>query len=250
MTNFDAYSNYYDLLYENKNYEREVEYVAATIKEIQPTAKTILEFGSGTGLHGILLGKKGYEVFGIERSAEMVSKASLRGFQSVVGDITAYSSDRKYDAVVSLFHVISYLTTNEQVVKCFRNANRHLTNRGIFMFDVWYTPAVYSLKPEVRMKEVGNDLIDVTRLASPEIDVNLNLVKVNYSVWVKEKATQKIDTFKETHPMRHFSIPEIDLLATLTGFEIDRVEEFVTKEEPSENSWGVCFILRKIRDGQ
>jgi hypothetical protein len=45
--------------------------------------------------------------------------------------------------------------------------------------------------------------------------------------------------------MRHFSIPELDFLAKLTGFEMVRSEEYVTGKTPSENTWGVCLILRK-----
>ena len=45
--------------------------------------------------------------------------------------------------------------------------------------------------------------------------------------------------------MRHFSIPEIALLADLTNFTVIKTEEFGTQEKPSENTWGVCFVLQK-----
>jgi hypothetical protein len=45
--------------------------------------------------------------------------------------------------------------------------------------------------------------------------------------------------------MRHFSIPEIHMLASFTGFELLKAEEFLSGNEPSENTWGVNFILRK-----
>ena len=45
--------------------------------------------------------------------------------------------------------------------------------------------------------------------------------------------------------MRHFSIPEIKLLAEFSGFEFLKAEEFVTGNEPSPVTWGVNFILRK-----
>ena len=46
--------------------------------------------------------------------------------------------------------------------------------------------------------------------------------------------------------MRHFSIPEIALLAKTTHFELVHSEAFLTEENPSENTWGVCFILKKL----
>ena len=72
---FDAYSRYYDLLYRDKDYRREVDYVVQLLKTNGVEGHDILEFGSGTGKHGRLLSDLGYNVHGIELSSEMVSQA-------------------------------------------------------------------------------------------------------------------------------------------------------------------------------
>jgi hypothetical protein len=46
--------------------------------------------------------------------------------------------------------------------------------------------------------------------------------------------------------MRHFNKPEIELLSYLSGFEIIHTEEFQSKAIPSNDTWGVCYILKKI----
>jgi hypothetical protein len=45
--------------------------------------------------------------------------------------------------------------------------------------------------------------------------------------------------------MRHFSLPELDLLAEASGFERISAEEWLTRDPPSEAIWGVCLVLRK-----
>ena len=65
---FDIYAKYYDLLYQDKEYDKEVNYLVGLINEYMPKANSILEFGSGTGIHGLLFKAKGYSVFGIELS--------------------------------------------------------------------------------------------------------------------------------------------------------------------------------------
>ena len=55
-----------------------------------------------------------------------------------------------------------------------------------------------------------------------------------------------INCFKEKHPMRHFSIPEIEFFASMSGFKLLQCEEWVTRKTPSDNTWGVCFVLEKI----
>ena len=243
--NFNLYSKYYDLLYRSKDYNAEANYISDCIKNYLPHAKTILEFGSGTGGHGLILQKMGYDIYGLERSEQMVEEALLHGFPCEQADITNFELDRKFDAVISLFHVISYINDNASLEKVFRNTSNCLNSGGLFIFDVWYSPAVYHQKPETRIKKVENADISVVRIAEPESHVNKNVVDVNYSILVKDKTTDKWIEFQEKHPMRHFSIPEISLLATFTGFKLLKAEEFLTGKQPSENTWGVNFILRK-----
>lgn len=50
----------------------------------------------------------------------------------------------------------------------------------------------------------------------------------------------ELQVYQEKHPMRHFSIPEIALLADLTNFTVIKTEEFGTQEKPSENTKTCC----------
>ncbi|UAY50695.1 class I SAM-dependent methyltransferase [Ferruginibacter albus] len=247
--NFNSnYSRYYDLLYKNKDYKSEAEYIAKLIRSVHPQTKNILELGAGTGNHAAILCNDGFTVTGLERSAEMVAKAKekkIEGFTPVVGDIQDYSIDQKFDAVISLFHVISYLTSNTALIDCFNTTNSHLNKGGVFIFDVWYTPAVYVQGSETRIKKMEDDDIEITRLAQPEAHYNLNVIDVNYEIIIQDKKTRLAEQYPEKHPMRHFSIPEINLLALLTGFEVIKTEEFLTAANPGENTWGVCFVLQK-----
>lgn len=244
-SNFKAYSKYYNLLYKDKDYSKEVDYISSCIKNYKPEAKSILEFGSGTGGHGLLLKKHGFSVFGIERSSGMVDEAQKLGFDCMVGDIIDFNLNKTFDAIISMFHVISYLTENDSLIKTFKNAFEHLSIGGLFLFDVWYSPAVYDQKALPRIKRMEDMQLSVTRVADPIINENKNLVDVQFSVLVKDKITKEVTELFESHPMRHFSIPEIQLLAEMTGFIVEKVEEFVSGKNPSKETWGVCFVLRK-----
>jgi len=243
--NFDLYSQYYNLLYQDKDYKGEAEYVYGKLKSYSPNLNQILELGSGTGIHANLLQKKGLYVIGIELSEEMAQQAREKGIECHVNDCSEFSLDKKFDAVISLFHVISYVTENNNLVKTFQKVYEHLNPGGFFLFDLWYSPAIYNLKPETRIKRIENDELKVIRLAEPVMHYNSNLVDVNYDVIIEEKQSGKITRINETHPMRHFSLPEIQLLASFTGFKVIETEEWMTGKQPSENTWGVCFILKK-----
>ncbi|MCX7180731.1 MAG: class I SAM-dependent methyltransferase, partial [Proteobacteria bacterium] len=210
------------------------------------TGRELLEFGSGTGKHARLLAQMDYRITGIERSATMVAQAQLsEGFQCQQGDICAVRLGRQFDAVLSLFHVVSYQVSNEALLALFTRAAEHLKSNGLFIFDIWYSPAVYAQRPDVRIKRMSDSDVEITRIAEPVIYPNENRVDVNYTILARNLATGDYQTFVETHPMRHFSLPELDLLAGLSGFHRIAAEAFLTGDEPSEATWGVCLVLRK-----
>ena len=72
---FDKYGRYYDLLYRDKDYVAEADYVVASLRNFDQNVRAVLEFGSGTGRHGRLLADRGLHVTGIERSESMVAAA-------------------------------------------------------------------------------------------------------------------------------------------------------------------------------
>lgn len=251
---FGKYSRYYDLLYRDKDYRQEAAYVVRLLREALPTVRTVLEFGSGTGKHGRFLAGHGLDVFGLERSDAMVREAKQEAaggatkgaFDCRQGDVRATHLGRTFDAVISLFHVVSYQTSNTDLLQTFTNAARHLQKGGVFLFDVWHGPAVLSERPSVRVKRVEDETTLLTRLAEPELDTNRSVVTVRYTMLAECKKTGQLTTFHEEHPMRYLFPTEIDALAAQTGFAVERAEEYLSGKEPSTSTWGVAYLLRKL----
>jgi SAM-dependent methyltransferase len=245
---FNAYSRYYDLLYSDKDYAGEATYIQNLLSRFGVSKGELLEFGSGTGKHAKLLVARGYTVHGIELSAEMVAKAeTVPGFTCQQGDIACTTMCHRYDAVLSLFHVISYQTSDAQLQGVFSNAALHLKPDGLFIFDFWYTPAVYAQKPVVRIKRMNDGQMKITRIAEPVNHPNENRVDVNYTIYARDVSTGAAENMHETHSMRHFSLPEIRILARMHGFEVLTSEEFLTGGNPGESTWGVCVVLKKTQ---
>lgn len=248
MSNFNAYGKYYDLLYRDKDYTGEALYVSRLIQQWAPGCSSLLELGSGSGNHAAILCQQGMTVTGVERSQSMIDLAkskNIKGFTPVLGDISTYRTEQTFGAAISLFHVVSYLTGNEALLRCFRNTHEHLEPGGIFIFDVWYTPAVYSQQPVVRIKRMGDAETSIVRIAEPIIHHRTHSIDVNFEVAVTDKSTGRTQILTECHPMRHFGEPEVALLAEATGFEVLVAEEFGTGRTPGPDTWGVCFVLKK-----
>jgi SAM-dependent methyltransferase len=166
-------------------------------------------------------------------------------FDCINGDIRRLALNRSYDAVIALFHVVSYQTTNDDVQSLFASAARHLGPSGVFFFDVWHGPAVLHQRPSVRVKRVEDDTRRLTRVAEPELDTNASVVTVRYTMMAESKTDGQHATFQETHRMRYFFPQEVALLAGHAGFQVEHAEEFLSARAPSEATWGVAYILRK-----
>ena len=124
---FDSYSMYYNLLYKDKDYAAEADYIAHLLRN----AKTVFEMGCGTGKHAKLLTSKGYKMFGIDLSKTMLEQAKALGIDCEQGDVRTFRAGRKFDAVISLFHVASYQTSDEDINNYFKTASEQFLMSGI-----------------------------------------------------------------------------------------------------------------------
>ncbi len=254
---FLDYARYYDLLYKDKDYGSEADYIHQLVQRWRPNANSVLELGSGTGKHAFLLAGRGYIVHGVDRSEEMVAQSqhsrqhrSPTTTENAVlfsqGDVRSVRLDDRFDIAVSLFHVVSYQVSNDDVLAALKTARAHLGKDGIFIFDAWYGPAVLTDRPAVRVKRMADEQIEVTRIAEPVMRPNANVVDVNYHVFVRQRATGSVTELRETHEMRYLFTPEIDAFAGHAGFELVAAEEWMTGRPLGFDTWAACFVLRCV----
>jgi SAM-dependent methyltransferase len=247
---FDAYAAYYDLLYRAKPYAREAAYVDGLIREHAPGARSLLELGSGTGLHAIEFARLGYEPKGIDLSPGMVElarkHAAAAGMQLEfeVHDIRSYQAQAVHDVVLSLFHVMSYQTTNADVQAAMRTATDALAPGGLFVFDCWYGPGVLSNPPHVRIFRAADAGMDVLRISEPTHFSNLNRVDVAYEIIVTAGGNES--RIRELHSMRYFFQPEMQLFLSHAGFELVAAREWLGDAEPAATTWNAVFVARKL----
>lgn len=254
MSVFAGYSRYYDLLYRDKDYAGEADYIARLIRTYSPTAKTVMEIGCGTGAHAAELAQIGYDVAGVDMSEGMLEAAESRRtslreeiasrLTFSYGDARSIRLGRKFDVVMALFHVMSYQTSNSDLAQAFTTAREHVKAGGVFIFDCWYGPAVLRQWPAVTEKSLSDDSTEVHRVATPEIHVNENIVDVNYTVVVKDKSTDVSETLLETHRMRYLFKPEIELALSAAGMKLVDSRAWMSDKAPNVDTWAAVFVGR------
>ncbi|HPO61388.1 MAG TPA: class I SAM-dependent methyltransferase, partial [Exilispira sp.] len=167
MSNFQLYSEYYNLFYQDKNYAEEVDYIEKFIKEYSINPQSILDLGCGSGRHDYEFFKKGYQVTGVDLSQSMLELTKdLPGnnIEFFHGDVRTIDLKKKFDVVISLFHILSYQQTNDDVIAFFETVKKHLKPEGIFICDCWYGPGVLNDPPVIRIKEFETNYKSILRI--------------------------------------------------------------------------------------
>ncbi len=252
MNTFRDYAKYYDLVYQDKDYKAECDFLQSIFsKYFSKPVRTILDLGCGTGGHALILAEKGYEVAGVDLSREMLEVARKKAkerrlnIEFIQGDIRNMGLNQKFDAVISMFAVISYQITNEDLMSVFKTASRHLKKNGLFIFDAWFGPAVLIQKPSDRFKVIEKDNERIIRFATPVLDILNHTVDVKYKI-IKLSKNKVLDEVDEVHKVRFLFPQEIELICNMTGFEILELCPFMNLEKtPTENDWNVTGIARK-----
>ena len=251
---FQDYAYYYNVFYKDKDYTAEARQVDVLLKKYGNNIRNIMNFGCGTGKHDIELSKLGYECSGVDMSLMMIKTARENSIKERAeikfdeGDAVEIlpTLNEKYDAVISLFHVMSYQTGNDDILAGFRSAKKLLDKGGLFLFDVWYGPGVLSDRPVVRVKEVQDDRTRLVRIARPVMHDKTNTVDIGYEILSIDKGTNETKVINEVHSMRYFFRPEMEIYLKETGFELIDSVDCTTLGETDYNSWTCYFMARAI----
>jgi len=253
MKSFGKYSRYYDLIYYDKDYSQECDFIEQILRSYSPKpVKTILDGGCGTGGHAILLANKGYEIIGIDASEAMIERAREKveklnlNLDFRVSDLCQFDLGIKFDACISMFATMSYITETENILRALTNIRRHIETDRLFIFDVWNGLAVLRQLPSVRTKIAEDKETKVIRIAQPELDAFNHLCRVHYHLLVT-RDNSLIDDIEETHVIRYLFPQEITHYLKDSGFETLKICPFLNLNgRVDENTWNIAVIAKAI----
>jgi len=112
-------------------------YICDLIHRYNPKTRTVLEIACGTGaVLGLL--SQAYEVTGLDRSRNMlaIARRKLPHVKLYLQDITSFHLNQRFDAIICVFDSINHLPRFSDWQKVFRGVKAHLSDGGLFIFDV------------------------------------------------------------------------------------------------------------------
>ena len=138
---YNLLAPFYAALNGEVDYEGIADFVQAQVtKHFVGEARSILDLGCGSGNVTLPLAARGYEMIGVDVSADMLAIARERkGGESVLWlcqDMRSFELYGTVEAVVCTLDGINHLTKREDVLSCFRLVHNYLVPGGVFLFDV------------------------------------------------------------------------------------------------------------------
>jgi 2-polyprenyl-3-methyl-5-hydroxy-6-metoxy-1,4-benzoquinol methylase len=211
--------------------------------------KKILDFGCGTGLHSIELGRRGYEITGIDISKEMIDIANTKSFEGKIKFINSsiFNLDNeKFDACISMWNVVGYILTKEELILTFKEIRKRLRGGALFILDTFNGMSVYKLGPQYTYKERIIEKDRVIKIGIPFFDDLHQIldIKFKYIVFRNGKFKKEID---EVHTMRVYMPLEIMNCLSESGFKLETITSVDNyPNDATEIEWDVRYIAKAI----
>lgn len=228
MNNTEAFihSLAYDIAFADRDYKTECNFLEWCYKNLSAAAsenKSLIELASGPASHAIEMAHRGWNCTISDRSENMLHYAKTKASQknlnldSLHCNISEFNSSIKYDMAVTLLEGISHITTNEGMVKHFKQVAESLKPGGIYVIEATHPMYFFpDPEPNVWISEQNGTRVEVAfGLPSDKY----NSVTQQWNITTKMKVTNdgKEYFFESANLVRWYLSQEIKALIELSG---------------------------------
>ena len=139
---YGSFAYVYDKFMDDVPYEEWADYVQSLLMEYEVREGLVLELGCGTGNLTEILASRGYDMIGVDLSADMLDismekrERSGRDILYLMQDMREFELYGTVRAAVSICDSMNYLQEEKDLLSTFKLVNNYLDPGGIFIFDL------------------------------------------------------------------------------------------------------------------
>lgn len=218
---YEGSAPYYDLIYSPiVDYEREADLLEGVFAQYAGRpVRRILDMGSGTGNHALILASHGYDVVGVDRNEAFVAAAKEKarkrkdGPRFVVGDMRELEVEGRFDALISMFGAFGHLPREKAAVALLR-FHELLEPGGVLAFEWWNEPGARDgYQDWLDREEEGIRLI---RLSKSSVDAKDHTLLIAFKYLVL-RGDHLEEAFNEEGTMALYRATEMEDLISQAG---------------------------------
>ena len=240
---YDDFAKYYDIIYQQKDYEKEVEFIKAITQEKNISHDSILDVGCGTGTHLLLLKNEFKILYGVDISEKILDIAEKKIPEATFskGKMEQFKLNIKFDVITCLYSVFNYNLSMKSAIKTLKNFYLHLKPFGIVIISLYNerkTEKQFSM-------HIGKDYeTKVAKLNEFKYYPEEKMEKSNHLLLVKDNGDIDFDIEVEDK-FRIYDFEEIKEMVEESSFKGYRLYDNFTFEEAKEDETKYPVLVLK-----
>ncbi|MBR1533096.1 MAG: class I SAM-dependent methyltransferase [Ruminococcus sp.] len=246
MSGYHIFSQFYDNLTFNVDYEKRAEYLQSVLSLWGHDAGLTLDLACGTGSMTLALKEKGWDIFGVDASQEMLSVAMDKAYDKELSvlflcqrmeNLDLYGT---IDTCISTLDSLNHITEKATLQAAFDKVALFMNPEGMFIFDV---NTVYKHREILANNTFVYDTDEVYCVWQNSLKEN-NVINIDLDMFEKADGvyTRHTEHFKE----RAYEIGEIKEMLKKAGFETLAVYRDMTTEPIGEKDDRAIFVARIV----
>ncbi len=141
---YSVFAGYYDLFTDDVDYAGRAEWIAQTLRQNGLTGGLTLDLACGTGSLTWQLAARGYDMIGVDQSAEMLMEATAKAGEYpqlqpplfLCQQMTSLDLFGTITAAVCTLDSLNHLASLQQVERTMERVGLFMEKDGLFIFDV------------------------------------------------------------------------------------------------------------------
>lgn len=252
MEAYTDFASVYDKFMDETPYEQWCSNIEAVLAEYEIRDGLLLELGCGTGSMTELLASRGYDMIGLDASAEMLNIAQEKKNKSG-HDILYLNQDmRQFElygtvrAVISVCDSLNYLLNVEDMTTCFQLVNNYLDPKGIFFFDF---NTVYKYETVIGDTVIAENREECSFIWENYYDPQEMFNEYDLTIFVKEEKNGQgmFRRFQETHVQRGYTLEEIQACLQKAGLRFLKAYDADTLQSVTLESERIYCVAQEWR---
>ena len=228
---YEKFAQIYDSIMPDNFYGNYYEFVIEILQKLESKPASILELACGTGKLARLFLDRGYNIEGLDLSTNMLKVAQAKGLKVYQSNMIDFELNRKYDLILCVYDSLNYLQKGSDLQHCFNSVKKHLSQDGLFIFDLNSDHKINEVIPNNPVKTEYRKIGDIEFIW-------LNSTKpeswISELIFFQKMENGKYLRFYEKHIEKAYGMNEVkhllkeanlEILASYSDFEFSEIEK-------------------------
>ena len=247
MEAYTSFARVYDMFMDNVPYEVWGRYIVEKLRANGIDSGYVVDLGCGTGKLTTLLADAGYDMVGVDNSAEMLEIAGERQEEEERNDILYLFQDMQelelfgnIRAVVSVCDSMNYIMEPEDLKKVFGLVKEYLAEDGVFIFDLNTVHKYRDLMGECTISENREESSFIWENYFYE-DEMVN--EYDLTLFIREES-DLYRKYEELHYQKAYELEQVKELLLQAGMEFVAAYDAFTHDPVTAESERMYIIAR------